>query len=96
MANNFSLTAKLAIVSSVLILISLGLCGLGGVGGQKAAGILFPAGLIALALGVLGFLLTLIVAVIQGFRASRPQGPPPAIAPAPPPRPSNDDPQHGL
>ena len=67
MANNFSLTGKLAVASSALLLISLGLCGLGGsgLGSGKFSEALVPAGVLCLGLGVLGVLATAIVAIVR-------------------------------
>ncbi len=93
MASNFSLTAKFAVISAVLLLLSLGLCGLQATGlmSGKAIDLLLPAGLVCLILGVLGIVLTIIMAIVQAIKASKRPGEP-RISP-PPPLPE-DKPEH--
>ena len=96
MASNFSLTGKIAVVSGVLLLLSLGLCGFAGlgVGGINLTGPAIAGGLTCLALGVVGIIVSAIMAVVQAASGNRPaptSAPPPS--PPPPPISHPDDPQ---
>ncbi len=63
-----SVAAKIVISSTVGILLSLGLCGLGAVSGEaKFAPFLFSSGFIVLGLAVLGFVVGLVWAVFEGL-----------------------------
>ena len=91
MAGKFSLTSKFGIVSAVLLLLSVGLCGIGvsHVSGGAAPDILVPAGLVALGLGLLGLAITIVMAIVQAVSGRSAYGvhPPslPEAPPAPPP-----------
>ena len=73
MATQFSLTGKLAVISSVLLLLSLGLCGLGGSGLDvgRISEALVPAGVLCLGVGLLGLLVTAIVAIVQAVKGRK-------------------------
>jgi hypothetical protein len=63
-----SVAPKILISSTVGILLSLGLCGLGAVSGEaKIAPFLFYGGFIVLGLSVLGFVVGIVWAVVEGF-----------------------------
>ncbi len=92
MASNFSTTGKIAVVSGVLLLLSLGLCGFGGSGyggSSTLTGAAIAGGLTCLALGAIGIIVSVIMAIVQAASGNKPR--PPSAPPPPISRP--DDPQ---
>jgi hypothetical protein len=63
----FSLASKFAVASVVLILLSLGLCGLGTLINDEY-GRLFTAGALCLLLGVVGLLIAAVMAIVFASR----------------------------
>ena len=90
MSGNYSLTSRFAVAMAVLFLLSIGLCGLGATGVVHGnPDLLVPAGLIALGLSVVAFVLTIIFAIVESIKVKRmpdvPAITPPPPSPPPPP-----------